>query len=71
MLIEVASVHQPLRLRCNRLRDRRVRMAQRADGDAADAIEVAASAVIDQLTAFARDDRYRGAFVRVEQHHVR
>ena len=56
VMIEVAGVHQRLRLRRNRLRDRRVRVAQRADRDAADAIEVAAPPVVDQLAAFAGDD---------------
>ena len=71
VVVEIARVRERTRLRRNRVRDRRMRVTERADGEAADKIEITLPALVDKLAAFARNDRERRASVRIEQRHVR
>ncbi len=71
VMVQIARVRQRTRLLRNRGGDRRVRVPQNAYGEAADAIEIAAAPIVDQLAALARNDCQRRTRVVVQVRHVR
>ena len=64
---QVARLHERPRLFRDGLRDGGMRVAERADGDAGDQVEISVALGVDQLAAFAAHDRNGRACVVLQQ----